>query len=180
MPLGSPWAPSGSTDVASSGELSLYIFSSEGVIASTYQGKLASLTYLLEPGVLAVYYSWLSKHGPLTAFCGSIPVYSPVAYETGDLAKLGYGGGRNGRDFLNEFGITDFWLDRQRPGLEGSLVYVTDGTHSRIIGLELYDLTQIRFPLKDLPLGLDHMDGNPSAHAVIANSSEPCSAETSQ
>ena len=180
MTLGSPLASTDGAQTASSGELSLYVFPSNGVVVSTYQGKVASLTYLVEPDLLALYYSWLGRFGPLAAFCGSIPPYSPVAFEIGDLAKLGYGGGRDGRDFLNEFGITDFWVDRQRPGLESSIVYITDGTHSRIIGVELYDLTQVRFPLKDLPLGLDHMDGNPSPEELSARGRQSCSPETSQ
>jgi hypothetical protein len=71
MTLGSPLASTDGAQTASSGELSLYVFSSNGVVVSTYQGKVASLTYLVEPDLLALYYSWLGRFGPLTAFCGS-------------------------------------------------------------------------------------------------------------
>ena len=153
------------------------MFSSQGIIASAYQGKLASVTYLIEPDLLGLYYSWLNRVGPVSPFCGPIPVYSPVAYENGEIESLGYGGGRDSKDFLNEFGVTDFWIDRRRPGLESSLVYITDGTHTRIIGIEVYDLTIVTFPLDHLPLNINHMDGNPAPQAVVAASSAPCPSE---
>lgn len=179
LQFGSSW-PASRGAAARIGELTLHFFPQDGVIVSTYHDALASLTYVLDSGLLGSYYSWLERYGPFASLCGTVPVYTPVAYETGYLDHFGYGGGRNGRDFLNEFGITQFWIDRQRPGVEGSLVYITDGHHSRIIGIELYDLTRLRFALKDLPLSLDREDGRPSPPDLIARANHPCTAETSK
>ena len=184
--FGAPWASNGSAlkpgelklpldnDISWIGQLQVHFFPSESVIASTYQDKLVVLTYLLNAEVLKYYYLDLVRLLPNKSYCGSLPIDAPVAYETGNLEKLGYGGGRSGVDFLNELGITVFWVDRQRPGLEASLVYITDGVHSRIIGIDLYD-SRVRFALKDLPLGIDRVNGNPPPALVVAQANDFCS-----